>query len=300
MEVMLRSDAPEIRMRALEGLAASGSPQAAAWCIWALTDSDPDVRETARASLRQLRSDDLANAVIAVIGWGDAAEATALVTALPSLRGVLEPNLLERFQSSDTSRIERIAGAFCLGRMGSRLASEMLAQAVWSDDAELSAYCADALMNIDDPSLLRHFARMSTHESPSIRIVAYQGLARIGGPEAHRIIADAAAGKTESDTPARRIAVRMLGYVGDHTSVELLMGHIRARNQFARPAIDALATLTGLSNSLARERWIEWYDEVWKPAVEAAQRSQAPPPPLVPKQRYVPPGFPKQGFPFIP
>jgi hypothetical protein len=155
-------------------------------------------------------------------------------------------------------------------------------------------------MNIDDPSTLKLFARMSTHDIPFVRVVAYQGLARIGGPEAHRIIADAASGKTETDTGSRKVAVRMLGFVGDHTSVERLMGHIRARDQFVKPAIDALATLTGLPNSLARERWIEWYDEVWKPTVEAAQQAQAPPPPLVAKQRYVPPGFPKEGFPFIP
>jgi len=300
LEQMLASADPVIRMRAVEGLSAMGTPDAIPPLIIALADADPLVQSSAHQALGNIPGEALADAVVAVLGWGDLALAQPLDATLPTLKNELEPPLIARFHSPGALRIEKMTIAYCLGRIGSTRAGALLAAQVWGDDMVLGYYCADALAGIDDQSLLREYIRMTAHPQVYMRTASYRGLARIGGDEARAAITEAAAGRTEPDTSARKIAIRMLAYVGTGETIEFLIGLVRARTGLVETASDALATITGLPRGLQRERWLEWYDEIYVPSrpTPAAQRNM---PKQAAKPAAPPPtGFPEDGFPFQP
>ncbi len=300
LEQMLSSPDPATRLRGIEGMEASGEDAVVAPLITMLADPEPAVQIAARRALTNIPQETLAQAVVATLGWGEPTLAVALDEALPQLRGELEGELVRRLEAKGTARIERMTVAYALGRIGSVRAGASLAALVWGDDLVLAYYCADALTKIDDQSLLREYTRMATHPQVYMRTASYRGLARIGGDEARAAMTEAAAGRTEPDTSARKLAIRMLAYVGDDSTVEFLITLVQARTGLVEAASDALATMTGLPRGLQRERWLEWYSEMYLPAKQA-QASRAPgnrpdqpkaPPPLI--------GFPEDGFPFTP
>lgn len=293
LEQMVASPDPVIRARAVEGLAALGDDSAIPYLLISLADQDAGVRDLAARSISTLPVDRLCDAVIAVLGWGDPMVAEGVNASLPQLRPTLESALIDRLRARTTPRVERMAAAYCLGRMGSSRAGEALASEVWGDDLTLALYCADALAVIDEPGLLREFLRMAQHPQVQMRVAAYQGLARIGGDEARHALTEAAAGRAEPDTAARKVAIRFLGYVGNEETVEFLMTLVRARAGLVRPATDALAILTGLPQGLEGERWQEWYEEVYLPSKGTQKTVQKP-------QGNAPLGFPQEGFPFQP
>lgn len=296
---MLQSPDAAIRARAAEGLRGAAAKDAAPLLLIALADSDGRVRDAAGRSVESLPKDELIRCVLGALGWGDPVVARGVDAALPRLRDAIEVPLIERFESRETPRVERMAAAYCLGRIGSRRAGVPLASEIWGDDLALALYCADALSSVENPNLLAEFVRMAAHPQVQVRVAAYRGLARIGGDDARKTLMEAASGRAERDTGARKIAIRLLAYVPNEEVVEYLVDQVRANAGLVAPATDALAAMFGLPYGLARERWLEWYREVWQPTKPAG----TPPPsarastnPASP----VPVGFPENGFPFLP
>lgn len=296
---MLQSPDPAIRARAVEGLAGTDPVNSIPHLFIALADPEVQVRDAAKAALAAAPQDILADSIIGVIGWGNPAMAEAVTAALPELRNTLEAPFLRRFESQDTPRIERMAAAYCLGRIGSARAGVPLANEVWGNDLTLALYCADALVAIDEPGLLREYVRMASHPQVQMRVAAYRGLARIGGDDARRVLFDAARGQTEPDTQARKAAIRFLANVPSDEIVEYLMSLIRADAGLVRPSSDALAAMFGLPKGMHRGLWLDWYRDYYTPMKQSDQKSNSAKAGGNPGAG-VPIGFPEGGFPFSP
>lgn len=210
---MLQSTDAEIRARAVEGLAGDAAKDAAPLLLIALADRDGQVRDAAERALTNVPKDVLVSSLVGVLGWGDPVVAKSVDAALPRLRDTIEAPLIVRFESRETPRVERMAAAYCLGRIGSQRAGVPLAGEIWGDDLTLAFYCADALSSVENPNLLGEFVRMAAHPQVQMRVAAYRGLARIGGDDARKTLIEAASGRAERDTAARKIAIRLLAYV---------------------------------------------------------------------------------------
>jgi len=295
---MALSPDPAIRTRALEGLASSTSTELIPFAIHSLADPVPEVRERALQTLNQMDRGAVTEAVTAVLAWGDPRVIAGVNNALPRLRTVLEGKLLEMLAAEETTRDERMAAAYGLGRIGSRRAVEPLAEKAWGDDPILAVYAANAIASIDDPGALPILVRMVQHKDPNVRLPAYLGIARAGGPEALSLLTAAASPGGEPNRNVKRQVIRYLGLVGDESTVHFLMGFVRTPAGFAQPAIDALEMITGLPDGLESERWIEWYNETFG---SGTLETTVAPSPIVPVQNRSPiPGIPAGGFPFIP
>ncbi len=298
LAAMALSDDPQSRMRALEGLAGSGNAEFVPFAIASLADPNEEVRERALETLYHVDPKAVTDAVTAVLAWGQAPVVAAVNDVLPSLRSVLEPGMLQMLDAPDTTRDERVAVAYGLGRIGSRRAVEPLAEKVWGDDPVLSVYAANAIAAIDDPGALPTLINMVRHTDPNVRVPAYYAIARIGGPEALGLLTDAASPNGDPDRRVKREVIRDLGLAGDVSTVHFLIGLVRARSGFVQPAIEALEVITGMPHGLQRERWLEWYDDTFG---NQTQEVTAPAPPLVPIQERTPiPGVPPGGLPIIP
>jgi len=276
---MAISPDPAARIRALEGVASSGIQDLVPFVIYSLADADSGVRERAKQTLYRLDQGRITESVVAVLAWGDPQVIAGVDAALPGLRSILEPGMLRMLDATDTTRDERLAVAYGLGRIGSRRATEPLAELAWGDDPVLAVYAANALAWVDDPGALQTLARLVQHTDPNVRLPAYYGIARIGGPEALGLLTAAASPGGEPDRRVKRELIRYLGLVGDVSTVHFLIGLVRARSGFVQSAIDALEVITGMPKGLEGERWLEWYDETFGNPNLATTVT---PPPLVP------------------
>ncbi|MCL4694242.1 MAG: HEAT repeat domain-containing protein [Candidatus Hydrogenedentes bacterium] len=296
MAMALSAD-PGTRVRALEGASRVPAPELVPFVIYSLADPNEGVRERAMQTLPRLDSEAVTEAVVAVLAWGEPAVVAGVDAALPSLRSVLESGMLRMLDLPDRTRDERVALAYGLGRLGSRRSLESLTELALGDDSLVASYAANALASIDDPGSLHALARLVQHTDPNVRLPAYYGIARIGGPEALGLLTAAASVNGEPDRRVRREVVRFLGLVGDESTVHFLIGLVRERSGFVQPAIDALELITGMPDGLEGERWLEWYDELFgNPNVE----STFTPPPLVPiTDRAAIPGTPVPGVPAL-
>lgn len=270
---------PVSRMRAIEGLVAVNSPEMIPFVVYELSDPEPAVRKAALNAIPSLERATVSEAILAVLAWGDAEIVKGVTAALPSLRPVLEEAFLKALDNSELTQDERVGAAYALGRMGSIRALEPLEEKVYGSDARLSAYAADAIAAMDNAGTLQTLMRMVQHTDPNVRLPAYQGIARIGGPEALGLLTAAASPGGEPDIRVKREVVRSLGLVGNESTVHFLIKMVRARSSLTRPAIESLSMMTGLPASLAPERWVEWYEEAFPPEME---ESTVPAPPLVP------------------
>jgi hypothetical protein len=296
---MLQSADPAIRVRAVEGLTGGSAKDSVPLILIALADSEADVRSAASRALALVPDDALMDSIVGALGWGDPAVAQAVDAALPNLRNVIETPLLARFESPETPRVERMAAAYCLGRIGSNRAGTPLTNEIWGNDLTLALYCANALVTIEDPGLLRQYIRMASHPQVEMRVTAYRGLARIGGDDARRILLPAAKGATEPDSAARKVAIRYLANTPNDEVVEYLMALVRADAGFVRPASDALAAMFGLPQGMHRGLWLDWYKDYYAPAKQAGKQPDSARANTNPGAD-VPVGFPEGGFPFIP
>ncbi|MCC6153858.1 MAG: HEAT repeat domain-containing protein [Candidatus Hydrogenedentes bacterium] len=296
---MIQSPDPAIRLRAVEGLGGADSKGASPLLFIALADQETAVRDAATNALAAVPQEALLDSVVGALGWGDPAIAQAVDAALPNLRSAIETPLLGRFTNQATPRVERMAAAYCLGRIGSTRASEPLANEVWDDDLTLALYCAEALASIEDPGLLRQYVRMAAHPQVQVRTAAYRGLARIGGDDARAVLLPAARGATEPDSNARKFAIRQLASVPNDEVVEYLIDLIRADAGLVLPSSDALAGILGLPQGLHRGHWLDWYNEYYLPAKQAREKPESARANTNP-QAGVPVGFPEEGFPFTP
>jgi HEAT repeat protein len=276
---MAISPDPAARIRALEGVASSGNQDLVPFVIYSLADADSGVRERAKQTLYRMDQGRVTESVVAVLAWGDPQVIAGVDAALPGLRSILEPGMLRVLDANDTTRDERLAIAYGLGRIGSRRATEPLAELAWGDDPVLAVYAANALAWVDDPGALQTLARLVQHTDPNVRLPAYYGIARIGGPEALGLLTAAASPGGEPDRRVKRELIRYLGLVGDESTVHFLIGLVRARSGFVQSAIDALEVVTGMPKGLEGERWLEWYDETFGNPNLATTVT---PPPLVP------------------
>lgn len=280
LAAMALSADPAARMRALEGVARVRGSEMVPFVIYSLADPNVEVRDRARQSLESLDDDAVTESVVAVLAWGEPQVVAGVDAALPSLGSTLEKGMLRMIDDARTTRDERVALAYALGRLGSRKAIEPLSALAMKDDALLSAYAANALTEIDDPGALHALMNLVHHTDPNVRLPAYYGIARIGGPEALGLLTAAASLNGEPDRRVRREVIRYLGLVGDESTVHFLIGLVRERSGFVQPAIDALELITGMQHGLEGERWLEWYDETFgNPNVQTATVA---PPPLVP------------------
>ncbi len=278
MAMALSAD-PGTRVRALEGVSHLPGPELVPFVIYSLADPNEGVRERAMEALPRLDKDAVTEAVVAVLAWGEPQVVMGVDAALPRLRAVLEAGMLRMLDSPGRTRDERVALAYGLGRVGSRRALEPLTELALGNDPLVASYAANALASIDDPGSLHALARLVQHTDPNVRLPAYYGIARIGGPEALGLLTAAASANGEPDRRVRREVVRYLGLVGDESTVHFLIGLVRERAGFVQPAIDALELITGMPDGLEGERWLEWYDELFgNPNVESTYT----PPPLVP------------------
>ena len=272
------SNDPASRLRAVEGMSAADSPELAPFALYALADVDPRVRGAALRAVQGLEPAVLCEAVLAVLAWGEAETVAGLDAALPSLRAQLEEGLLRALDDRKLTPEERVGAAYGLGRVGSLKALEALEEKVWGSDTTLSAYAANAIAALDNAGTLQTLIRMVHHTDPNVRLPAYRGIARIGGPEALALLTEAASPGGEPDVRVKREVVRSLGLVGDTSTVHFLIKMVRARSTMTRPASEALSVLTGLPANLPPERWMEWYDDTFTPKTEEMVTA----PPLVP------------------
>jgi HEAT repeat protein len=295
---MALSPDPAIRTRALEGLSRTKSAEFIPFAIYSLADPSPSVRDRAQQTMYRVDGEALSEAVVAVLAWGEPHVIAAVDGALPGLRTMLEPGLLRVLDATGTTRDERAAAAYGLGRIGSRRAVEPLAEKVWGDDPVLSVYAAYAIASVDDPGSLPILVKMVQHTNLNVRLPAYLGIARVGGPEALSLLTAAASPGGEPNRNVKREVIRYLGLVGDESTVHFLIGLVRARSGFVQPAIDALEVITGMPSGLDAERWLEWHSDTFG---GRTIESTVTPPPLVPVAERGPiPGIPPGGFPFKP
>jgi HEAT repeat protein len=279
-------------------LANIGSEDAAKVLLTMLADTDAGVRQSARNALVHVKAQALDGAVIAVLLAGDRHLLTGVDEALPLLRETLEPGMLARLTGERASSMECAAAAYALGRMKSKVATPILAEYAKTDKALVAVTCAHALYSIGDEGSLRELAGLIDSSYVEVRRAAVYGLVRIGGPEVLEKLTAVASGKTETNLGLRQEAVMLLGYVGDWSTVDLLINLIKQQAGLGRAAAHALERLTGLSVGDRPYLWTDWYNEI----VAQQKAAEEPPPPLVPAQarQGAVPGLPPEGFPFIP
>ncbi len=296
---LLDSPDPETRRRGVEMLASMGTEDAAKVLLTVLADGDAGVRESAKDALSRFDARELDGAVVNVLLGGNPRFVAGVDDALPVLRETLEPGMLARLTGEHTPKLERAAAAYALGRMRSKVATPLLAEYAKSKSSIVAITCAHALYAIGDEGSLRELVALTDSPLVEVRRAALYGMILIGGPEVLRKITDIASGKTEHDMELRQDAVVLLGYVGDWSTVELLIRLIRQQAGFGRQAGRALERLTGLTVGDRPFLWLDWYQEIMDQQKAAAA---AAPPPLVPTAaRQGPiPGLPPGGFPFIP
>ncbi|MBX7259024.1 MAG: HEAT repeat domain-containing protein [Candidatus Hydrogenedentes bacterium] len=259
---LLQSQDPEIRVRAVEGLAASESYDALQWLILSLGDSAPEVRKAASQAILQGNPAWLVDSILGTLLAGSPETANALDSVLPSLARVIEPTLLHLFREQGQPEPYLIVMAYALGRIKSHESIKDLAKYAKSGQRELAEVCANALYEVDDEGAIRELTGLLESPYIEVRRTALYGLIRLGGPEVLSTLMDISSGKKESDLQLRQEATALLAYVGDEKTIEYLVGLIRQQSGLGNAASFALQNLTGYQVGNRPYLWLEWWNEL--------------------------------------
>ncbi|MCX5769687.1 MAG: HEAT repeat domain-containing protein [Candidatus Hydrogenedentes bacterium] len=257
----VQAEDEQTRLRALEAMARLGAQANAEVFFNALGDPSPAVREAAARVVAGFSPDDVFERVMQALA-GPAGQAdTTLALALPLLRSVLEPRMLDLLESSQETVDRRAAAAYSLGLMGSGGAVPTLAELAWGTDEWLASVSVQALLNIHDPVVIPKLAELTAHPSEQTRWAALEGLAALGGPEAIEAIGNVAVMRPADDKELSRRAVQLLGATKDPGVIPILIRAMDRNLAARRMAVDALSQLTGKDLGDMPSLWIEWWEK---------------------------------------
>lgn len=291
---LLQSQDPEMRVRAIEGLAASDSYGALQWLLLSLADPAPEVRKAASEAVLQANPAWLTDSILGTLIAGSPETADAIDAVLPSLSKSIEPTLIRLFREPQHAEEHLTAMAYALGRIKSHEAIADLAERGRSNNPRLAQVCADALYEVGDEGAIRELTGLLDSPFVEVRRTALYGLIRLGGPEVQATLKDISSGKKTSNLQLRQEATALLAYVGDEKTIEYLVGLIRQQSGLGNAASFALQNLTGYRVGNRPYLWLEWWNELQ----EAKERNEEAAPPLIPAgQRGQFPGLPPVGIP---
>jgi HEAT repeat protein len=217
--------------------------------------------------------------IMAILGSGNGDAAVKIDAVLPDLRDALEPGMLRVLSAPDEPGPRKQVAAYALGRMNSVRAVPALMTGIWTSEAEpdVAVACARALAAIRDPAIGPALVDLIRHSLQSVRWVALQGLADLGGPEALDALQRVAIEPPEGDTELGRQAVSDLAASKKEMAVPLLIEVMRRNLSLRRAAVEALHQLTGEDLGDRPSDWQTWYEQ----KQQEAQRppDQVPPAP---------------------
>lgn len=257
---MLTSEDPDIRGRALAALSRSESSGAVGLCVGALADEDEGVRSRAIEALNALGGDTAARmAMDAIMGKdGAAAPAWAVIQALPRLCKGLEAPLVAVLKSEEHAQRHAVA-AFCLGKMKTPEAKDLLYEKIWVSEGQVVHYCFLAFTEYGE-EVTGELSELAHHPNAYVRWQAVWTLGQIGGP-----VALAALGGIMNDPKAdiatRAEAATVLGAVGGRDNVPSLISALGQGNAVSAAAGHALRAITGQRFGNNPGQWQQWYDK---------------------------------------
>ncbi|MFA6243327.1 MAG: HEAT repeat domain-containing protein [Candidatus Hydrogenedentales bacterium] len=292
---LLQSPDPQVRIRGIEGLAASETYESLQWLLLALNDPDPEVRKSAGQAVQSANPVWLVDSIVGGLLAGSPEVAASFDAALPSLGKTVEPTLLRLFRERGHTEQQLAVMAYALGRIKSSEAVKDLAKYARSDKPYLADVCADALYEVGDEGAIRELTGLVGSPFVEVRRTALYGLVRFGGPEVQAILLDVSSGKREANLHLRQEATALLAYVGDEKTVEYLVDLIRKQVGLGGAASFALQSITGYPVGNRPRLWVEWWNEL-----EASKGGEETAPPLIPSDGSGPaPGIPPSGIPKI-
>ncbi len=270
-----QSEDVQTRIEALDGLAQNAPEEHLDTFVAALCDDAQQVREAAARILARLDPAAVFERTFALLATGDPETAARAYSALPMLKGCLEPGMIHVLQSVDAPATDKRVAAYSLGVMGSAAAVPALANATWNGDAELAGYGIQALASIHDPVVLPRLGELSGHPLPQVRSLALQAIASIGGIDAIMTLDRIALNPPQADAEIARQAVGLLGATKDVNVVPLLVEVMRTNVPARGAAVEALRQITGEDLGDRPTDWQEWFQNKLQrqPARRAVSRS---------------------------
>lgn len=263
---MARAAEPEVRLRAIEGLAGSSTRPALKQLVEGLADPSGEVRAAATRALAKTDPNLLFEYVISDVTGGDAQNIAALDAALPEFRTPLAKSMLETLESTQEAPERVMAAAYCLGRMGCREAASALAAGTWSTDPAMADTCAEALYALRVPESVPVWIKLAQHPMPTVRGVAVQALSGLGGREAFEALRVIAQGGTGLEGELQCAATRGLAGWPKPDAVPVLID-VMEKNGAMRPcAAEQLRRLTGMPFAEQPSEWRQWYNGPPTPA----------------------------------
>ena len=257
----MQAEDEQTRLRAVEAMAKLDAQANVGVFFNALGDPSPAVREAAARVVAGFPPDQVFDRVMQALA-GPAGQAdNTLALALPLLRTVLEPRMLDVLESTEETVDRRAAAAYSLGLMGSGAAAPTLAELAWGTDEWLASVGAQALLTIRDPVVIPKLAELAAHPSEQTRWAALEGLAAIGGPEAIEAVGNVAVTRPANDKELSRRAVQLLAATKDPGVIPILIRAMDRNLAVRRIAVDALSELTGKDFGDMPSLWIEWWEK---------------------------------------
>lgn len=268
------SEDPANRARASEAWPISDATMADMNALMpALLDSAPEVRAAALRRIESHTPYEVFGYVMQTMTQGNAASVHAVNEALPHLESMLGPLMAETLRTELETLPHRRIAAYCLGRMGSAIHADLLAEQAWNKEVELDRACVNALYGILAPQSLPHWFSILEHPDYHCRATAVRALAVIGGSAAFDQLC--ALILHEGETALQTEALQA---VADYPEAQLfpLLVESLERNPDTRPlALHQLRTRAGVDFGADLPSWRRWLEEYMAPP---------PPPPIIPSQ----------------
>lgn len=272
IQALLTSRDAATRLKAVQALSYTKSPEALDLLLASCEDGVPDVQRAAAEGLARMPEEVLFSWTMAILTQGSPRKVVRLDAALPWLRTSLEGRMLATVSDSEADTATKTAAVYALGRMRSYRATKLLVDLAWVSESALAVHSANALASIGDAGAATALVDLLRHSETGVRAAAVAGLARVGGPIAVKALSELVAGTDEKVTGVRRDAVVALAQFAEPSTVPALIQSMYSDVGVRPQAGAALRQITKMEFRDEPGLWSAWYQEWLMAQAEANKR----------------------------
>lgn len=272
IQALLTSRDAATRLKAVQALSYTKSPEALDLLLANCEDGVPEVQRAAAEGLAQMPEEVLFSWSMTILTKGNPRKVVRLDAALPWLRTSLEGRMLATLSDGEADSSAKTAAVYALGRMRSHRATKLLIDLAWVSEPALAVHSANALASIGDAGAATALVDLLRHSETGVRAAAVAGLARVGGPIAVKALSELIAGTDEKVTGIRRDAIVALAQFAEPSTVPALIRSMYSDVGVRPQAGAALRQITKMEFRDEPGLWSAWYQEWLMAQAEANKR----------------------------
>ncbi len=259
---MAQSEAPEVRLRAMESCVQPVSSDDFMLLLTGVADPDPRVRHAAQEQLDKIEKTKLAETFLQAIVTQNAPLWRGFKEAMPQIAPRIETYMATIYQDNTESTERRCAAATALAWTALPKVHDILAAPIYEADPTLAQHAAQALLSLHDTRSVPVWCDVLQHPGSILHPYAVQGLGELGGEQAFDTLLDVAKGNLQVSSAIQRTAIQTLAQWPRAQSVPVLIEILETQRPLRRTIIEALRQRTGVPLGDTIEEWLAWWHEV--------------------------------------